>query len=112
MAAAVKLLSLLDVTPRCLQIYCLVLWCHQGLRLQIPLDEENGRAVRAKRQEPLSIFDDHALGLSKVQCSIGSSPIADQEGKSNVTGTTFPFAVRPVKTWRPGSGRNEQLCAL
>ena len=41
------------------------------------------------------------LGLTKVERSIWSGPIADDEREPRVPGASFPFAVRPMETRRP-----------
>jgi hypothetical protein len=83
----------------------------QGLRLEFPLNGENGRALRAKRQEPLSVFDDHTFGLRKVKRPVGSGPIADEEREPRVAGTALPFAMRPMEAWGPRGAVRPALSA-
>jgi hypothetical protein len=83
------------------EVYALIRLGRQGLRFQIPLNDENGRVFRAKRQDPLPIFDDHAFSLRKVQGPVGSSAIADQEREPRVAGAALPFAIRPMEAWGP-----------
>jgi hypothetical protein len=76
--------------------------CRQCLRLKVPLNGKNGRAFRAERQEPLSVFDDHAFSPGKVERPVGPGPIADQEREPRVAGTALPFAIHPMEALRPG----------
>jgi hypothetical protein len=84
--------------------------CRQRLRLQAPLHGEHGRAFRAERQEPRSVFDDHAFSHGKVERLVGPGPIADQERR--IAGTALPFAVRPVEARGSGGGGDQELCPL
>ena len=78
----------------------------QGLRLEVPLKGEHGRAFRAQGEEALPAFHNHTFGPRKVERPVGSGPIADEKRESRVACTALPFAVRPVEARGSGGGRD------